>query len=956
MGDRYDDLINSVVLDETRSASSNPAQSVSIEPAGSSSAPRDRYDDLIDSVMPQAAPTYAPGIDTSRNFETITGAMTRGAALGSFDDEILGGEYAVQQAIADLFGMDTGKGRSMAENYAIKSQAVDAQNKAFQKENPGTAIMAGIGGGMLPAIFTGGGSLLGGETLNATGVIGRPIANLFGAGIKSTPGALRLAEMGVTGGAVSGFGEGRSFSERAQNSAISALFGGMLAPVFGKGLEYGFKGIGNLTAPLRSRISLGSSAPMAAEAGGIPVKVSEGYTPGELMLAKELKNVPEEKVAAALNEITDAVDTGTPLFLPEAINDRGVNTNAKFIANYKPSISEADGFISARHAPDAVASRADSALGRISQEKSAFEGANKITGAADEILTGVKDWRQKRADPLYKEAYALEPVIVDPKLDDLIAKDKHLAAAISDVRKTYGNADKPENSTSLLVQARKYLWNAAEKLDDERQGAKASDLKDTYYRLNDILHENPKLKEADALFSSDSETVTALNETFLKSLSQMSGDRVKNAGKVFDLSPERITELRDTFFKAGKGAEWNAGIRSHLQQIYEGAKDGQNYASKIVDSPALRSKLKAALGEGLSPGDNFETVAKALSYESRFGKGKNVYQSTSTTEPLRGEKEAFQAATSIFENVKRGNYMAALGKLLSSDLDAETAKEMARIYFDPKTGKTSLEKVIPLLKAYAASDRLAEIIAKNTEKATRPVAGRIATKTTGSDKRASNPPISATSRSGVSSASVSPKAKPNRTAAEALEAIRAKLNGEVSTRKSSSAISRTMTPKKTASAIKETFSKKDIAMTADLPPPQVIAAVERQIDSDPFDAAVYEMESSRNPNAKNPKSSASGGFQLISSTAKKLGVKDVFDLSQNYEGFKALKDENAARFGNDPRALYSAHFLGATLLAKVQRGEELTDKEQGHVDELLNVALPRFMKIYKKTSSKTVEA
>jgi len=123
--------------------------------------------------------------------------------------------------------------------------------------------------------------------------------------------------------------------------------------------------------------------------------------------------------------------------------------------------------------------------------------------------------------------------------------------------------------------------------------------------------------------------------------------------------------------------------------------------------------------------------------------------------------------------------------------------------------------------------------------------------------------------------------------------------------------------------------------------------IEAQIDSDPVDSAIYQAESNRNPAAKNKVSSASGGFQLTSKTAKDLGVKDVFDLAQNYDGYKKLKDENVARFGNDPAMIYSAHYLGATVLNKVLNNKPLSTTEQAQVDYLRKKALPDFLKIYQ---------
>jgi len=138
--------------------------------------------------------------------------------------------------------------------------------------------------------------------------------------------------------------------------------------------------------------------------------------------------------------------------------------------------------------------------------------------------------------------------------------------------------------------------------------------------------------------------------------------------------------------------------------------------------------------------------------------------------------------------------------------------------------------------------------------------------------------------------------------------------------------------------------------------PATIKKVEAKIDSDPVDATIYEMESSRNPLAKNTKSTASGAFQLINATQKAFGVTDPFDIEQNYGAYKKLRKENETRFGSNPILLYSAHYLGATVLDKVLKGKTLTEDEQAQVKELEDKILPKFQAIYKKKLSGTVEA
>ena len=126
--------------------------------------------------------------------------------------------------------------------------------------------------------------------------------------------------------------------------------------------------------------------------------------------------------------------------------------------------------------------------------------------------------------------------------------------------------------------------------------------------------------------------------------------------------------------------------------------------------------------------------------------------------------------------------------------------------------------------------------------------------------------------------------------------------------------------------------------------------VRKEIESNVLDKSIAQAESTddMDPRAKNPNSSASGLFQLTSATAKALGVKDVFDPRQNYEGYLKLKAENVKRFGEDPSLIYAAHFLGAPLLAKVLADKPLTEDEQAIVNELKSSALPRFLKIYQR--------
>jgi len=134
-------------------------------------------------------------------------------------------------------------------------------------------------------------------------------------------------------------------------------------------------------------------------------------------------------------------------------------------------------------------------------------------------------------------------------------------------------------------------------------------------------------------------------------------------------------------------------------------------------------------------------------------------------------------------------------------------------------------------------------------------------------------------------------------------------------------------------------------------PESVIIA---EIESDPVDAAIFQVESSSGKNLRNPESTAKGAFQLIDSTAKSLGVNKVMDLAENFQGYKKLKADHIEKFGDDPDLIYAAHVLGATRLKRLQKNQ-LTDEDKPIVNKFIKVELPRFQAALKAKLAKQAE-
>lgn len=122
-----------------------------------------------------------------------------------------------------------------------------------------------------------------------------------------------------------------------------------------------------------------------------------------------------------------------------------------------------------------------------------------------------------------------------------------------------------------------------------------------------------------------------------------------------------------------------------------------------------------------------------------------------------------------------------------------------------------------------------------------------------------------------------------------------------------------------------------------------------KIHADPYYWTVFKIESDENPLVASKISSAKGAFQLIKATRDAEHVTKPFNLTQNFNGFVALTDENKRRFGSDPERLYSAHFLGATLLARVIGGQQINHEDRKIVDEYKKDIRPRFNKTYAET-------
>lgn len=787
---------------------------------------------------------------------------------------------------------------------------------AYEEANPILSTALQVVGGTIPAVGASGLAAVKGASAAAPGALSTLMRNVFGVGLEASPSIGQLAKMGAAQGAIYGSGSAQE-GDRLEGALKGAGVGTVAAPLLGKSLEKVVGYVGDKAA------EAGIFNRLASQRGSLSsAPDSTSFSPEEIFLAKQLKNTPVEKVIAGASELATTSADDIPLFLPEAVGSPKVDRNAKFIANFEPSLDYSQSAIAGRTA--GAQDRATSLFNSIAPDEGSFQGASRLIKAADDIVLEAEAQRRALSSPLYQDAYAQNPTIESPALRELISKDRVVANAIREVRKTANNADFPDNSTELLVKARQEIGDKVEIALKQGANREAADLTDTYNRLNEILHKSDALKQADEIFAGQSSGIDALNSTFIKNLRKVTDEKVNNIGQIFNMSDEGIRNLRNEFIAADKLDEWNAGIRAHLQNVVESTSEGSDFTRKIIGNTMQEKKLRAALG------DSYDRVAKGLDFESRFFEGKNKYFAGSPTFGLGDEKAAFEKGVGILSKIKDRRYVDAIAGFFSGDMPDELAQEMAKIYFDPKRGSEAVNKIIPLLEQYA----------KN--KVAAGAAGTLSGKTA-VNQAAQSDAVTGQSRS---PASVGTRTSPDQSTqlSQGLEEAARLLRLEKTKSQSNSSSFKPISGENATQPygfINTLLKGEDM----DMKPAQVI----EEIKKNPTDHAIALMESNLDPKAKNPESSASGLFQLINKTAKDLGVKDVFDPAENYQGYLKLKQDTIDRFGTDDyRTIYASHYLGAPTLKKWMDGETLSETQQRQVEYLEKVLFPRLDKFYEK--------
>jgi soluble lytic murein transglycosylase-like protein len=797
----------------------------------------------------QAVQEAQSNVDLYGRLGTGLSFAGQGLTLGLADEALAG--------LSGLFG-----GPSYSESLA----AQQAQREQMRTEYPTTALVSELAGGVAGALPA--------AAISAPGLGSRL---LLGATGKAAPTVAQLAAIGATQGGIYGAASAEP-GERLAGGLMGGGIGGVAGPVVGKAVQYGTEALGGVLG--RAGTTLGS------ERGAISFGGPK-YTPAEVQLAKVLSQTAPENLRGAEEAFIRAGQYGKPVFLPEAVESPALYQQAKLIANYPASTEIAKTAIEER-AADAV-NRIALTLDVVSPDRNVTSGANKLVEGAKSLLDELGVARKKATQGLYEAAFEKTPQLTAADAVELVQTNPRIQQAIKAVKKELPElVDQPDTSIEVLHQAQQYLNGKARAVKNKFTAGKIKDARTELMAA--IKAESPDYAKATDTFAKMSKGLTAKEESKIGFLANVSPDKPGTIGRVFALDADVIASLRDDFKQDGKLAEWESGVRSYLQRALEQAQDNRNPINKIIGSPGLRDKLKAALG------DKYDAIIEPLTIEQNILKGQREYFAGSPTEPLRqtGEslKESIGAIKSAVSAAK--DPIGAAGKFLSkalgSEQDEKFYRDYAKLLFSaPEQGLETLGNVSKLADAL----RAARVAGEQAGGIGGAAAGREAAAgldIVGESGKVRRQEMLGMAGAGTAAAVVAPELEDLFNQIQSYEPAAPTPQPE--------AVSRSKEKGKG-------IPTKEVSALLD--------EVPREYGINPrWVKAIAQVESSFNPKAVGPKTrfgQAQGLMQLMPATARALKVENPFDPKQAIEGASKLLVELDNAYGKykDKRLLFAAY-------------------------------------------------
>jgi hypothetical protein len=539
--------------------------------------------------------------------------------------------------------------------------------------------------------------------------------------------AAQAAKEGALFGSLYGFGSGRGGAEQratdaAKSGAIGAAAGLVATPLVEGGAQLTKKAadflaekgitLGGFIDDIRGNIASETGA-----IGDIPGGAkSTAIAPEELYLARQLKQQTPDELLAATQALESAKQTGTPLFLPEALDSADVYRNAKFIANAKPSMKEAQAAIAARK--EGAGGRIEALLDVVAPKQDPASVGMSLINASNEAIDKLAQVRKDATAPLYN---ALQSKSVPDDIAITLLDDPVIDAAAKQISKNPAFA---KEIGSAPAESFKSLQLIKENLDDQvaslvRAGNnnEARIVAGSREKLVGALEQLDEYKTVTQRYKELSKPINKLagtkEETGLLEgiLNTEKINTHKAPAELLKLTPVQIEAAKNSLGEKG-ATELRKSARSLLQDVLEKVNDGSQPALKFLQNEQISAKFRAMVGDEV-----FDKLSKTINTEKLIARANNRYAAGSDTAGNLAEAADSGEAMGLLSQLSKRDWKGLVERLMGQPVPDDIAQGMAQIYFNTEKGISALQNVKPLVEQYGKNARVIGEVATAAESA-----------------------------------------------------------------------------------------------------------------------------------------------------------------------------------------------------------------------------------------------
>lgn len=616
----------------------------------------------------------------------FTGGMQNilnGLTLGFGDEGVAGANALIDRAQGVPLG--AAYDQRLADTRAMRSEFRQAAGGPL-------AIASDVGSSLLIPIKK---EMLLARPKTAAAILG----GLYGLG--ESEGGIENRAFGAAGGAVAGAGTTGLIQVlgAGAKAALQSELGLKVRDAASKAKEYLSK---TLLSP-----ELGQAGKVTVTGGDAVPALAPDLSPTQVQLLQRAREVSPAQMAKAASTLDAAISEQVPMTLVEALGNQGTTRQARFLANYEPTMGKVGDFLETRQA--SAPSRIEEALqSTVGGETSPYKGGELLRKGAQEIDAGMRQETNKVAKVAFAEADAAVPeywsddvirLIEHPDVKPSIEKARRAVA----VDRGVDVAKVTENDAEVVRRTLSDLTTRARNKFDQHnlESGYAQQLKKALENATEA--ENPSLKTARDAYSIMMQMKKDAGSDAITLLKNIEDGRLEGAGKVLMQMPDKeIATLRATFAKMGKLDEFKAGVRAYFQNILDSNTGSfsrnTDVVEKMIGDTRIVKRVEAALGV-----EDASKLFDKLARERKMYRGMQELNAKSGTAGNLAETNAFEAQPGKIGTVLRAILSAktttnkAIDKFLMRPANEQLAQDMAETYItNPRQGLSDLRAILPI--------------------------------------------------------------------------------------------------------------------------------------------------------------------------------------------------------------------------------------------------------------------